>query len=115
MESMFVKKRDGRMVRFEGEKIARAIEKAGHATGEIGPEEAATIAKHVVMFITNSPKVGDIITIEHIQDVVERALMADGYFQTAKAYILYREKRRQSREGGLHGGSYTSPCLMKPN
>lgn len=97
---MFVKKRDGRMVRFEGEKIRRAIEKAGRATEEFGSDEAAIIAKHVVTFIANSPKVGDTISIEQIQDIVERALMADGYFQTAKAYILYREKRRQSREGG---------------
>lgn len=100
MESMFVKKRDGRMVRFESKKIARAIEKAGKATGEFGSEEADRIAVHVENFIENSPKTGDTIAIEAIQDIVERALMANGYFQTAKAYILYREKRRQSREGG---------------
>ena len=96
---MFVTKRDGRLVRFESEKIVRAIEKASHATGEFGPDEAAMIGKHVVNFLDRRPSREEPITIEHIQDVVERALMADGYFKTAKAYILYREKRRQSREG----------------
>lgn len=100
MESMFVKKRDGRMVRFEREKIARAIEKARKATGEFGTEEVNRIAAGVENFIANSPKTGDTVTVETIQDIVERALMAGGYFRTAKAYILYREKRRQSREGG---------------
>ncbi len=36
--------------------------------------------------------------VEHIQDLVERVLMDNGYVQTAKAYILYREERSRARE-----------------
>ena len=36
--------------------------------------------------------------VEHIQDLVERVLMDNGYVQTAKAYILYRNERSRARE-----------------
>ncbi len=93
-----VKKRDGRSMRFEEEKILRAIEKAAHATGEFGVTEIRSVTKHVANVICSLSEGKDIIPIEEIQDVVERTLMAEGYFKTAKAYILYREKRRSARE-----------------
>lgn len=36
---------------------------------------------------------GNCPDVEHIQDIVERVLMDNGYVQTAKAYILYRSER----------------------
>lgn len=37
------------------------------------------------------------LTVEKVQDQVEQQLMAEGYYETAKAYILYREKRAKAR------------------
>ncbi|MEK7129028.1 MAG: ribonucleoside triphosphate reductase [Patescibacteria group bacterium] len=97
MEQIFVQKRDGRLMRFEGEKIFSAIHKAAEATKEFGRPETKKITDLVVHYIESSNKKDNTISIEEIQDIVERSLMGDGYFKTAKAYILYREKRRQAR------------------
>lgn len=99
-QSLYVRKRDGRISVFEPIKITDAITKAAHVTKEFPATEAEIISKHVVNFITSARRDDEAVPIEYIQDAVERALMADGYFKTAKAYILYREKRRQSREAG---------------
>ena len=40
----------------------------------------------------------EIVDIETIQDYVEKALIENGHAKTAKAYILYREKRKTARE-----------------
>ena len=85
---------------FEPKKIIDAVAKAAHATHEFAPTEATAIGNHVANFIINARRDDDPVSIEYIQDAVERTLMAEGYFKTAKAYILYREKRRQSRETG---------------
>ncbi len=41
---------------------------------------------------------GETPDVEHVQDIVERVLMDNGYVQTAKAYILYRAERSRIRE-----------------
>ena len=98
MEKVLVEKRDSRLMHFEKEKIERAIHKAAFATKEFGITEAKKITDLVVNYIESTNKKNNTISIEDIQDIVERSLMGGGYFKTAKAYILYREKRRQSRE-----------------
>ena len=59
-------------------------------------ELAAALAEEVLSILevegTAAPEV------EHIQDIVERVLMDNGYVQTAKAYILYRNERSRARE-----------------
>lgn len=104
-----VKKRDGRIVPFDMRKIAEAIAKAFVATGEGDIRLATELADVVTMALsrrgprkTNSEK-GSVEnrwvpSIEEIQDLVERVLMETGYTQTAKSYILYRDKRSQLRE-----------------
>ncbi len=92
-----LKKRDGRLVAFDKEKIAAAIAKAFEATYKPGQEDrAAALAEEVLSILevegTAAPEV------EHIQDIVERVLMDNGYVQTAKAYILYRNERSRARE-----------------
>ena len=92
-----IRKRDGRVVPFELDKIESAINKAFAATYKLGSEETAKALSAEVLSIlevegNNSPDV------EHIQDIVERVLMDNGYIQTAKAYILYRAERSRVRE-----------------
>lgn len=92
-----LKKRDGRLVDFDESKIAVAIHKAFQATYKPDQEDTArSLAKEVVSVL----EVEGIETpdVEHVQDIVERVLMDNGYVQTAKAYILYRNERSRSRE-----------------
>ncbi len=92
---MRVKKRDGRIVSFDKERIISAIAKAGRATGEFDEEIAEWIGRKVVIEVGRLNK--EEVSIEEIQDIVENVLM-DNYKKTARAYILYREQRAQMRE-----------------
>lgn len=63
--------------------------------------DAEKIADAVSIFLyRNYFKKGDIPHVETIQDIIEKTLMEKGFPEVAKAYILYREKRRQAREIG---------------
>lgn len=93
----FVLKRDGREQRFEIGKIAVAIAKAGKATGEFGEDTAAALAREVALQIESLSK-SAVPSVEGIQDIVEKVLMASPYKKTAKAYIIYRDQHRAIRE-----------------
>jgi len=93
-----IQKRDGRIVDFEEEKITRAIFKAITATGETQPERAKELSDKVVKILNRRFKKDEIPTVEQIQDIVEEVLISENLAETAKAYILYREQRRQVRE-----------------
>ena len=91
-----IKKRDGRTVHFDINKIASAIEKAFEAT--VGAKDysiclnlAQEVSKEFEEAGVESP------AVEQIQDNVERILISHGYVQTAKAYILYRAERTRVR------------------
>ena len=92
-----IRKRDGRLADFNEGKIAGAIDKAFRATYKPGKEaEARRLADEVLSILeVEGEKQPD---VEHIQDLVERVLMDNGYIQTARAYILYREERSRARE-----------------
>lgn len=87
---MKVKKRDGKIVEFNGNKIMEAISGANQ---DVKGREKASISnkKEIVKYIKSLDK--DIITVEEIQDIVEKKLMELGKFELAKQYIVYREKR----------------------
>ncbi len=89
-------KRDGRKVKFEVDKLVKAIEKAGQSTGEFKKKEAKRLAEIVIKLVEKT-KGKQPIQVEELQDIVEQVLMAAGHFETAKAYILYREKRSEVR------------------
>ena len=92
-----VRKRDGRDVPFDETKIADAIFKAAQAVGGEDRQLAEELASVVAMFLEREfldrPP-----GIEDIQDVVEKVLIETSHARTAKAYILYREKRARRRE-----------------
>ena len=92
-----IKKRDGRSAAFDISKISGAISKAFDATYRPGSEELSESLAGEVLSILDlegdeSPEV------EHIQDIVEKVLMDNGYISTAKAYILYRDQRNRRRQ-----------------
>jgi len=92
-----IRKRDGRIVKFNPQKITSAILKAGQATGEFDEK----IAKKLTLKILNLAQQAithRIPTVEEIQDVVEEILLASPYRKTAKAYIIYREQHARIRE-----------------
>lgn len=92
-----IKKRDGREVPFNVEKITNAIFKAIRATGEENYELAMALAEKVVKKLHENPG-NEIPDVEEIQDIVEKVLIEEGHANTAKAYILYRVERTRIRE-----------------
>jgi len=88
-----LRKRDGRLAAFEVDKIERAIAAAGAATGEFEVAIAQALAAAVRQQLAHRTTV----EVEQVQDGVERALMAAGYFDTARAYIVYRERHARLR------------------
>ena len=92
-----IRKRDGREVSFDREKIAEAIFKAAQATGGKDRETAEKLAVDVerqaeIQFQGRTP------SVEEIQDLVEKTLVEQGHARTAKEYILYRAERTRVRE-----------------
>lgn len=90
-------KRDGRKVNFDSKKISDAIFKAAVAAGGNDHDLSESLAQQVVGYLEADHDKGH-ITVEHIQDVVEKILIENGHAQTAKEYILYRADRTRARE-----------------
>ncbi len=93
-----IKKRDGRVVPFDKEKITNAIWKAAQAVGGKDREEAERLADAVTKVINEKYSDQNIPGVEDIQDIVEKVLIEEGHAKTAKAYILYRHRRTVERE-----------------
>lgn len=92
-----IQKRTGEIVDFNPEKIGKAIWAAAKAIGGENKAMAYTIGEEVVNLLNKKYK-DKVPTVEQVQDMVEKVLVEDGHYQTAKSYILYREKRTQSRQ-----------------
>src|SRR5262245_17411808 len=99
----FVRKRDGRVVPFQRQKIADAVFKAMEAAGE--PDERLAEEVSGILELSLCERIGtaelggeaEIPHIETIQDLVERVLMELGRAAVAKAYILHRDLRARVR------------------
>jgi len=95
-------KRDGTQANFDEGKIARAVfralveveSKRGERKLKIEAERLTKVVINILLKAVN----GDLPTVEQVQDIVEQVLMAGGHYETAKAYILFREKRRTTRQ-----------------
>ncbi len=92
-----IKKRDGRTVPFNPEKITNAIYKAAQACGGSDYSEAIATTSEVcrlleLMYPSHIP------TVEQIHDTLEKVLIVRGHAKTSKAYILYRSDRTRQRE-----------------
>ncbi len=97
-----VRNRELEVIEFKLEKVKDAVLKAFHATGEGKESDAEYIAAKVfneLVAVKSASKDKDFLpTVELIQDLVESELIRDKYPTTAKAYILYRNKRAELRK-----------------
>ena len=92
-----VLKRDGVTVEFEISKISTAIIKAFEALNKnYHPSVINMLALQVSADFESKIK-NDVITVEDIQDSVEKVLSEAGFSDVAKAYILYRKQREKIR------------------
>ena len=94
---MKIRKRNGELVEFIPGKIKSALEKAFVGQGKKIDEEK--LSKLLTTLLSRLPN-DEGLTVELVQDEAERVLMEYGWYDVAKAYILYREKRsilRQAR------------------
>ncbi len=87
---MLVVKRNKTVQPFNWDKIDNAIVKAFHAVNEPIDEDILSDVKDELYF-------NNIISVEEIQDQIEKALMACDYYNVAKAFILYRQKQAELR------------------
>lgn len=88
---MKVIKRDNSIEEYDSSKIFKAILSAFNSVG-------CCIEASEIHRLIEGLTIRDMIPIEEIQDQIERALMAGGWFHVAKAFIVYREQHRNERE-----------------
>jgi ribonucleoside-diphosphate reductase beta chain len=113
MQIKNIKKRDGSLQSFDIAKIEHAILMALKETNEGTEADAQKVAAKVHQNTVSmcvqagtaeesDPQSQKCIngypTVEEVQDIVEASLMELGYFETAKAYIIYRNERKKMRE-----------------
>lgn len=96
---MQVIKRDGTIVDYNLIKIQNAIFKAFEACDMDSAAPSKICAEYVNIKLIHENK--EYVPVEHIQDVVEDALIANGYIAVAKEYIKYREARTKARTSKL--------------
>ena len=95
---MEIRKRDGRLVSFNEDKIIQAILKAFKSVDEEISEYANEKAINIASYVRGYYEEIDYIpSVEEVQDLVEKGLMATKRKDVAKAYILYREERNKVR------------------
>jgi len=90
-------KRDGQVVPYDRSRITNAIFKAAASSGGFGFEEANRLSIAVEKR-TAASYAEQVPTVEDLQDIVEAVLMENGHLKTARAYIIYRQKRTEVRE-----------------
>lgn len=95
---MWIIKRTGQQEPYQSDKIRRAITLVFQSTGHaLSSEECnrlvASVEEKIQAMVTNQQS----ISVEEIQDLVERTLMEENYYQEMKSYILYREERAKKR------------------
>jgi ribonucleoside-diphosphate reductase alpha chain len=94
-----IKKRNGSLVPFSTEKITIAMKKAfEEANTAITESNLRDITESVVLFMEESFVGEKVPGVEDVQDLVEKAIMKEGYFEVAKIYILYRYEHAKIRE-----------------
>ncbi len=91
-----ISKRDGTIERFQPDKITWAIFNAAAACGGSDFARAEELSQEVIQF-AEEQYAGRLPDVEGVQDIVEKVLIKNGHARTAKAFIIYREKRAAAR------------------
>ena len=94
---LYVVKRDGREVKFNSQKISNAIKKASNEIGEkLKESQVLECTQKVINYIECEKK--EKISVEEVQNLVEKALVESGYKNIQRAYSSYRKERTRVRE-----------------
>jgi len=95
-----IKKRNGNIVEFDSQKIKLAIGRAAEAAGETIKNGLLQNITQDVINDLNLNFFGKELTpeVEDVQNLVEKKLMEQGFFRTAKSYIIYRYEHAKQRE-----------------
>ena len=97
-----IRKRDGRIVEFNQNKISNAIYRALIAMGKSEYQLAEKLSNKVIQKMVQQryglDNTAMVPSVEDVQDIVESILIEEGLSDTAKAYILYRHERRKVRD-----------------
>ncbi|MCK4223414.1 ribonucleotide-diphosphate reductase subunit alpha, partial [Candidatus Bathyarchaeota archaeon] len=93
-----IRKRDGRNVDFNPDKITEAIWKATKAAGITDQSLALKLTQQIVRQLEQQLATNQTPTVEQVQDCVEKTLIKNGQARIAKSYILYRQKRAKIRK-----------------
>ena len=91
MDQLYIIKRNGKREPFSADKIKNAIAKAFLSVNSFATQD-------VLINVMSRLKIHDGISVEEIQNQVETSLMAERYYEVAKAYILYRQRHYEDRE-----------------
>ncbi|MCA9352414.1 ribonucleotide-diphosphate reductase subunit beta [Patescibacteria group bacterium] len=103
MEITKVQKRNGDIVDFDVHKIVKAVNSAMRETNNGERSDAERVAERVYQELLERAEMNPnyIPNIEEIQDIVEEALMVEGFREVSKAYILYRKERARQRQTNI--------------
>lgn len=93
-----LRQRDGTEVAFDQGRIEKALIQSGQATGEFTPTEAGRLSDEVLKVLNHRFHGVALVDIELVQDIVEQVLISADYFETARAFIVYREQHHQLRQ-----------------
>lgn len=97
----FVKKRDGRIIAFNADRITRAIflaaSKVAKRDGDVADYSMAEIVTQDVISLLNSKYANFIPGVEDIQNAVVKVLIEKGHAKTSEEYIVYRTERNRIR------------------
>ena len=94
-----IRKRNSAVVSFNPEKIEQAMGKAfREVRSDSDPLKLSSMAEHAVRHLEKTFAEDQIPSVEHVQNAVEDVLMEEGYFDVAKAYIIYRYEHEKIRE-----------------
>ncbi|MBQ3451570.1 MAG: anaerobic ribonucleoside triphosphate reductase [Selenomonadaceae bacterium] len=97
MQLTKVRKRSGQKVNYDREKIFLAIAGANRDASTPDDKLSEDDLERVTTSVERAIAENEIIGVEAIQDQVEKALMAHGFFDVAKQFIVYRQKHSQRR------------------
>jgi len=97
VKTRYIRKRDGRVVLFDPEKITDAIFKSAEAVGGQDRATSMAVSDSVIGILDIIYKDDRIPSVENVQDLVEKMLIERGHAKVAKAFIIYREQHRKIR------------------
>lgn len=93
-----IKKRDGSIEKFNQKKITDAIWKAAQSVGGTNKDLSIKLSNEVVERVISELDDDEIPTVGQVQDKVEKTLVENGHYKTAKSFILYRSQHKELRQ-----------------